>query len=149
MNMSNGAFATWYIIATRAFIANGYTANTCTCSVAVNMSPFTTNLCVTSMDVIVSGKTNDETVTSLVPFDVAEAPPGRGSVFTGVESFVNTDGVSKNNLKFGQIRGEKPPSFLYDYAINVKRFQIKVGNFNTRDIAVSYTHLTLPTICSV
>ena len=27
-----------------------------------------------------------------------------------------------------------PPSFLYDYAINVKRFQIKVGNFNTRDI---------------
>ena len=69
-----------------------------------------------------------------MPFDVAEAPPGRGSVFTGVESFVNTDGITKNNLKFGQIRGEKPPSFLYDYAINVKRFQIKVGNFNTRDI---------------
>ena len=89
---------------------------------------------VTSMDVLVSGKTNDETVTSVVPFDVAEAPPGRGSVFTGVESFVNTDGISKNNLKFGQIRGEKPPAFLYDYAINVKRFQIKVGNFNTRDI---------------
>lgn len=93
---------------------------------------------VNSMDVVVSGKANNEVLTSVVPFDVAEAPPGRGSIYIrsgGQEfNFINSSTIAGDDLIYGELRGEKPPNFLYDYDIIVKRFQITVGNFNTRTI---------------
>ena len=90
------------------------------------------------MDVVVSGKANNEVLTSVVPFDVAEAPPGRGSIYIrsgGQEfNFINSSTIAGDDLIYGELRGEKPPNFLYDYDIIVKRFQITVGNFNTRTI---------------
>ena len=90
-----------------------------------------------SMDVVVSGKANDEVVTSLVNFRVEDAPPGRGSVYERVGgqdyNFINSDKISKESLKFGLIRGEKPPGFLYDYDIEVTRFQITIGGLTTKN----------------
>ena len=90
-----------------------------------------------SMDVVVTGKANDEVVTSLVNFRVEDAPPGRGSVYERVGgqdyNFINSDKISKESLKFGLIRGEKPPGFLYDYDIEVTRFQITIGGLTTKN----------------
>ena len=90
-----------------------------------------------SMDVVVSGKANDEVITSLVNFRVEDAPPGRGSVYERVGgqdyNFINSDKISKESLKFGLIRGEKPPGFLYDYDIEVTRFQITIGGLTTKN----------------
>ena len=90
-----------------------------------------------SMDVVVSGKANDEVVTSLVNFRVEDAPPGRGSVYERVGgqdyNFINSDKISKESLLYGMIRGEKPPGFLYDYDIEVIRFQITIGGLTTKN----------------
>ena len=90
-----------------------------------------------SMDVVVTGKANDEVVTSLVNFRVEKAPPGRGSVYERVGgqdyNFINSDKISKESLKFGLIRGEKPPGFLYNYDIEVTRFQITIGGLTTKN----------------
>ena len=90
------------------------------------------------MDVVVSGRANEENLTSVLNFRVEDAPPGRGSLFLvagGQEmNYVNSDKVSKDDLIFGTIRGEKPLGFLYDYDINVERFQITVGNLPTKNV---------------
>ena len=96
------------------------------------------NAGVESMDVVVSGRANNEVITSSVNFRVEDAPPGRASVSVrsgGVETnYINTQSISKDDLIYGVIKGEKPIGFLYDYDINVETFQITIGNLTTRTV---------------
>jgi len=89
------------------------------------------------MDVVVSGRANEENLTSVLNFRVEDAPPGRGSIFERVGgqdiNYVNSSKVSKDALIYGTVRGEKPPGFLYDYDIEVTRFQITIGGLTTKN----------------
>ena len=96
------------------------------------------NAGVTNMDIVISGTARGDRIVSSLPFRVEKEPPGRASVAIrsgGVETnYINTQSISKDDLIYGLIRGEKPTGFLYDYDIKVESFQITVGNLTTRTV---------------
>ena len=96
------------------------------------------NAGVNNMDIVISGTARGDRIVSSLPFRVEKAPPGRASVAIrsgGVETnYINTQSISKDDLIYGLIRGEKPTGFLYDYDIKVESFQITVGNLTTRTV---------------
>ena len=88
-----------------------------------------------NMSVIVSGEVDNEVRTSVIDFKVEKEPSGEGSVSItsgGVKkTYKNGDAISKRELIYGLIQGEKPEAMLYNYGIDVTGFTIKVGNLPT------------------
>ena len=91
------------------------------------------------MGINVSAQGDEGLVSRTLYFRVRATPPGDGSIVNiagGVESTytIKNDKIPQGALIYGTLKGEKPAGMLYDYSIDIKKFEITVGNLVTKTV---------------
>ena len=91
------------------------------------------------MGITVSARGDDGLVSRTLNFRVRATPPGTGSIENtagGVQSVytVTNDKITQGALIYGTLQGEKPAGMLYDYSIDIKKFEVTVGNLVTKTV---------------
>jgi len=62
------------------------------------------------------------------PYRILDAPPGTGSIKGAGQTVKAGETASRETVINGKVAGEKPADFFYEYNVNVKSFDIKIGS---------------------